>query len=84
MYITHGTPGSVPGSCSGGALDYQPRLARQRFAEAEAGVERAHMNVYLAVARQRVGQRDADDTSPDFRRNAGDGMAVYGIVNHLV
>jgi eukaryotic-like serine/threonine-protein kinase len=61
--------------------DGQPHVARARLAGAAAGFERAHMKLYLAVARRRLGEIAHDDRSQEARRQADAWMAAQGIVN---
>ena len=62
-------------------LEGQPQIASEKLAEAAAGFERAHMNLYLAVARRRLGDLAHDDASQERRRQADQWMAAQGIVN---
>ena len=62
-------------------LTGRPHMARDRLAEAAAGFERAHMKLYLAVARRRLGEIAHDDASQEARRQADGWMAAQGVVN---
>ena len=62
-------------------LEGKPQIAYEKLAEAAAGFERAHMKLYLAVARRRLGELAHDDASQERRRQADQWMAAQGIVN---
>jgi len=78
-------PWSDPLSCllsaTGAHLAGRPHVACAKLAEAAAGFERAHMKLYLAVARRRLGEIAHDDASQESRRQADAWMAAQGIVN---
>jgi tetratricopeptide (TPR) repeat protein len=52
-----------------------------KLTEAAAGFDRAHMNLYAAVARRRLGELAADEDSQERRRQADAWMTSEGIVN---
>jgi hypothetical protein len=62
-------------------LEGRSYLARDRLADAAAGFERAHMKLYLAVARRRLGEIAHDDDCQERRRQADEWMTAQGIVN---
>jgi hypothetical protein len=62
-------------------LEGKPQIAYEKLAEAAAGFERAHMKLYLAVARRRLGELAHDDASQERRRQADQWMAAQGVVN---
>jgi eukaryotic-like serine/threonine-protein kinase len=62
-------------------LEGSPDVARDKLADAAAGFERAHMKLYLAVVRRRLGELASDDASRERRRQADEWMASQAIVN---
>jgi eukaryotic-like serine/threonine-protein kinase len=62
-------------------LEGKPQIAYEKLAEAAAGFERAHMKLYVAVARRRLGELAHDDASQERRRQADQWMAEQGIVS---
>jgi hypothetical protein len=62
-------------------LEGRPQVARDKLTEAAARFERAHMRLYLAVVRRRLGELAGDDGSQERRRQADEWMTAQGIVN---
>ena len=62
-------------------LEGNPDVAADRLSAAAAGFERAHMQLYAAVARRRLDEVVGDDDTRTRRRQADEWMAAQGIVN---
>jgi Cdc6-like AAA superfamily ATPase len=62
-------------------LEGRADVAHVKLIEAAAGFERAHMQLYLAVVRRRLGELSRDDRGQSLRRQADEWMATQGVVN---
>jgi tetratricopeptide (TPR) repeat protein len=63
------------------ALEGRTEFARARLATAAAGFDDAHMKLYAAVARRRLGELARDDEDQDRKHRADAWMIEEGIVN---
>jgi tRNA A-37 threonylcarbamoyl transferase component Bud32 len=68
-------------SAAAAHLEGNPDTACDKLAEAASGFQRAHMNLYLAVARSRLGELARNDASRALGREADEWMAAQGVVN---